>query len=73
MLHDSGSNSVKKDDFWTNHIYKDNIEKVKCNWCGAHFDETEIEVNVLSDEERCPYCHVIGFMIWDEEEENADH
>lgn len=30
--------------------------KLKCTWCGAEFDEEDMDEDFMSDEKYCPEC-----------------
>ena len=36
---------------------------VRCNWCMNTFDESEIILTEGREEEVCPYCNEIGYLM----------
>ena len=44
--------------------------RVRCNNCMSTFDENYIDVNIISNEECCPICGEIGYLMDMEETEN---
>ena len=46
--------------------------RVRCNWCGEEFNESEILYNEESDIERCPFCGD-GKHLMDLDDENETH
>lgn len=41
----------------------DEENKIQCNWCGWHGNETEIIYNDDENLERCPKCKATGYLM----------